>query len=247
MAGAQSKGRGRNGRHWMSPLGNLHASLLLINPAPPHKAPELGFVAGLAVYDALRACLSGSAPLAIKWPNDILHAGAKLAGLLLESTALPNGRFATVVGIGVNCCQHPANTAYPATDLASLTREPIAPEAVFEVLSSAMSHWLSTWAQGTNFAAIRAEWLKRANGIGEPIIVQRLTDRLSGIFETIDATGRLMLRQNEARIAIETGDIFFAAPGIGSAQACAISASEDAPHSSQSSGLASRQVTGVGK
>jgi len=94
---------------------------------------------------------------------------------------------------------------------------------------------------------IRAEWLKRANGIGEPIIVQRLTDRLSGIFETIDANGRLMLRQNEARIAIETGDVFFAAPGIGSAQACEISPSEDAVHSSQALGPTSRQVTGVGK
>jgi len=246
VAGTQSKGRGRNGRNWVSPRGNLHASLLLIDPAPAQQAPELGFVCGLAAHEALQACLKGDAQLAIKWPNDILHAGAKLAGLLLESTALPNRSIACVAGIGINCCQHPEETPYPATDLSRITGEPIAPETVFDALASAMAGWLAIWAHGTNFAAIRAEWMKRAKGIGEPIIVQRRTDRLSGIFETIDAGGRLILRRNEERISVEAGDVFFAAPSPGSTQADVMSVSEEASSSSAPLGPARRQATGIG-
>lgn len=211
IADAQSGGRGRKGRVWSSPPGNLYASLLLIDPAPPRRAPELGFVASVALAHALRDVLAGDARLAIKWPNDILFDGAKLAGILLESAAAPDGRLACVAGMGVNCARHPDDTLYPATNLAAIAGRPVAPQAVFEGLSAAMAHWLDVWAEGAGFAAIRAEWLSLAAGLGARISVARPSETLEGVFETIDATGRLILERASGQVAVEAGDVFLSA------------------------------------
>src|SRR6476646_7487966 len=85
VADRQTAGRGRRGRAWISEPGNLYASLLLTDPAPAERWPQLSFVAALAVYDAVIAVASAFAPrLAIKWPNDLLLDGAKFAGVLIE-------------------------------------------------------------------------------------------------------------------------------------------------------------------
>lgn len=210
VADAQSGGRGRNGRIWWSPPGNLYASLLLIDPAPPRRAAELGFVVSLALARALREILAGDVRLAIKWPNDILHDGAKLAGILLESAMRPDGRMVCVAGIGVNCARHPDDALYPATNLGAAAGRPIAPEAVFESLAAAVAHWLAVWAEGAGFAAIRAEWLALATGLGARIKVARASETLEGVFRTIDATGRLMLEGASGQIAVEAGDVFLA-------------------------------------
>jgi len=212
VACEQTKGRGRHGRVWSSPRGNLHASLLLIDPSPPQRAAELGFVAGIAVLHALRESLSGHRPLAIKWPNDVLYGGAKLAGILLESASLPDKRLACVAGIGVNCGLHPGDTPYEATDLAAITGTPVAPERLFEPLSAAMAHWLDIWAGGTGFEAVRAEWLSLAGGLGTRIRVERLLQTFEGVFRTIDAHGRLILEQETGPLAIEAGDVFLGPP-----------------------------------
>jgi BirA family transcriptional regulator, biotin operon repressor / biotin---[acetyl-CoA-carboxylase] ligase len=208
VASAQTKGRGRHGRVWVSPRGNLHASLLLIDPSPSHRAAELGFAAGVAAIHALREILSEDRRLAIKWPNDILYGGAKLAGILLESASLPDDRLACVAGIGVNCGSHPGDTPYKATDLAVITGEPVAPEHVFEQLSAAMVHWLGIWAGGAGFAAIRAEWLSLAAGLGTRISVARPSQTMEGVFQTIDSQGRLILEEGSRQVAIEAGDVF---------------------------------------
>ncbi|MGH6840666.1 MAG: biotin--[acetyl-CoA-carboxylase] ligase, partial [Methylocella sp.] len=134
IADTQTEGRGRNGRAWSSPRGNLHASLLLIDPGPPRKAAELGFVAGVAAAHAVRDILCGDFRVAIKWPNDILYDGAKLCGILLESAIFPNGRFACVAGVGVNCRSHPKDTPYKTTSLSAVAGQPVAPEKTFEHL-----------------------------------------------------------------------------------------------------------------
>jgi BirA family transcriptional regulator, biotin operon repressor / biotin---[acetyl-CoA-carboxylase] ligase len=209
VASVQTKGRGRNGRVWSSPRGNLHASLLLIDPSPPRRAAELGFAAGVAAIHALREILPGDGRLAIKWPNDVLHSGAKLGGILLESTTLPDGRLACVAGIGVNCVCHPGDTPYKATGLAAITGEPVAPERVFERLSATMAHWLDVWAGGSGFRVIRAEWLSLAAGLGTWISVARPSQTVEGVFQTIDASGRLILERGSGQVAIEAGDVFF--------------------------------------
>lgn len=207
-AEAQSRGRGRYGRAWSSPSGNLYASLLLVDPAPRGRAAELGFVAGTALACALRAILAGDRRLAIKWPNDILFAGAKLGGILLESTDLPGGRFACVAGFGVNCASHPSDTLYAATNLAEITGRPVPPEAVLKLLAAAMAERLRAWSRGSGFAAIRSEWLTFAGGLGARITVARPASTIEGIFATIDATGRLVLETSSGPVAIDAGDVF---------------------------------------
>jgi BirA family biotin operon repressor/biotin-[acetyl-CoA-carboxylase] ligase len=213
-ARTQSGGRGRNGRVWTSEPGNLFASLLLIDPSPLARAPELGFVTSLALALALRQLLGGAKDLKIKWPNDILHDGAKLAGVLLESVALSRG-FACVAGIGVNCRSHPEGTLYPATDLSSAAGRDIAPDIVFEALARATAQQLGVWSEGAGFPAIRAEWLALAAGVGGQIKVARQNETLDGVFQTIDDTGRLILRQECGERAIDAGDVFLAAPPPG--------------------------------
>ncbi|MGH6811960.1 MAG: biotin--[acetyl-CoA-carboxylase] ligase [Methylocella sp.] len=208
VADTQTRGRGRNGRVWSSPNGNLHASLLLIDPAPPHRAAELGFVAGIATAHALREVLFGDRRVTIKWPNDVLHDGAKLCGILLESASLPDGRFACVVGVGVNCRLHPANTPYKATNLSAIAGRPVTPSRVFARLAATMTHWLDVWDAGAGFDLIRAEWLSLAAGLGTWISVARPSQTFEGTFQTIDPTGRLVLEQASGELAIEAGDVF---------------------------------------
>jgi BirA family transcriptional regulator, biotin operon repressor / biotin---[acetyl-CoA-carboxylase] ligase len=225
VASTQTQGRGRHGRVWSSPQGNLHASLLLINPAPRHRVAELGFVVGVAALHAVREVLSpdrnlaSDQNLAIKWPNDLLYGGAKLAGILLESAPLLDGRLACVAGVGVNCVWHPADTPYPATDLEAIEGQPVASKKLFVQLSAAMLHWLGIWAGGDGFEAIRAEWLSLAAGLGGWIRVARPPHAIEGIFQTIDASGRLILKQASGEAAIEAGDVFFGPLGSKTAAA----------------------------
>ena len=210
----QTAGRGRRGRPWVSEPGNLCASLLLTDPAPPQRAPELSLVAALAVHDALAECapMLGSR-LKLKWPNDVVCDGAKLAGILIEGESLPAGPLAVVIGIGVNCAHHPPDTAYPATNLKDAGAV-VSPESLAPALAAAMDRRLIEWERGANFAATRAAWLKRAAGLGAPARV-RLPERdLEGIAETLDESGRLVLRLADgARERIAAGEMFpLAAP-----------------------------------
>ncbi len=163
VARAQTRGRGRQGRQWTSPPGNLYTSLLLLDAVPPPQAPELGFVVGIALARALRFLMAGDPRLRIKWPNDILFEGAKLAGILLESVRLADGRLACVIGIGVNCRSHPEETLYPATDLSAAAGRDIAPEAVFELLAGAMARQLGVWTKGAGFAAFARNSRRRTS------------------------------------------------------------------------------------
>ena len=212
VAEEQTGGRGRQGRVWSSPPGNLYASLLLIDPAPAGRAPELGFVAGVALHEALRSALGEDDRLAIKWPNDMLFDGAKLSGMLLEGANLPQAGFACVIGIGVNCRNHPTTTPYRATDLAEIGTTLAEPREVFDRLAASLARWLAIWDEGRGFAQIRVEWLKRAAGVGREIAAATPTQRLTGVFETIDAQGRLLLATSTGRVAVEAGDVFVTAP-----------------------------------
>jgi BirA family biotin operon repressor/biotin-[acetyl-CoA-carboxylase] ligase len=205
-AEAQTNGRGRSGRTWVSPRGNLYATLLLMEPCAPAQAPQLAFVSGLSLHDAVALCAPAIASkLKLKWPNDLLLGGAKLAGILIESEKMP--AFSVAIGIGVNCALHPADTPYPATDLRRAGAD-VAPNALFQALSASMQQRLAQWRRGDGFAQIRADWLARAAGLGEPISV-RLPDReFSGRFNGLDETGRLLLEQAGQLVTVTAGDVF---------------------------------------
>ncbi len=208
VARRQTAGRGRRGRAWISEPGNLYASLLLGAPGSAEHWPELSFVAALAIHDAIVEVAAGLAPrLAIKWPNDLLLAGAKFAGILIEAEG-GAGEGAVAVGIGVNCVSHPPDTDHPATDLAA-AGQPRSPETVLGALAVKMHERLAQWNGGAGFAAIRADWLARAAGLGEEVRV-RLSDReIVGRFEALDRGGALVLRLPDGgATTVAAGDVF---------------------------------------
>src|SRR5215467_541050 len=205
-ATSQSAGRGRRGSHWVSQPGNLHATLLLTEPSVPAKAPQLSFVAALAVHDAVAECAPQLGPLLkVKWPNDLLIGQAKVAGILIEGMSEPD--FVVAIGIGVNCAAHPDKTDYPAIDLAS-TGALVVPDTLFASLATAMAQRLAQWREGSGFAEIRADWLKRAAGLGEMLQVRLPERALSGRFDGLDESGRLLLDQGGQITAVTAGEVF---------------------------------------
>lgn len=206
---AQTAGRGRRGRTWVSERGNLYATLLLTDPAPPERAAQLSFVTALAVHDAIVASAPALAPgLAFKWPNDVLLGGAKVAGVLIDAEGTQPLMLA--IGIGVNCRHHPGGTEFPATDLAAAGAI-VTVEELFMALSIAMVRRLRVWQEG--FAAIRAGWLARASGVGGQLRARLGTRELTGRFETLDEGGRLMLRLPDGTLeAIAAGEVLPVAP-----------------------------------
>lgn len=207
----QTGGRGRQGRVWSSPPGNLYFSLALRDPSRQELAPQLGFVAGVALARTLRDRLDGDPRLRLKWPNDVLYQDAKLAGMLLESSALPDASLGCVIGIGVNCRSHPQELAYPATDLAAAGDVEADLGAVLVEFVRQFDIQLRVWDRGAGFAAVRSAWLAMAAGRGERIVVVTPRRRLDGIFRDLDATGRLRLDTGDGPVAIEAGDVFFPA------------------------------------
>lgn len=208
VAQSQTAGRGRQGRGWTSERGNLYSTLLLSNPAPRERVAELSLVAGLAVSDALLRLAPGLAnAISLKWPNDVLLDGGKVAGILIEGES---GICDLVVaaGIGINCSHHPEQTRLPATDLAA---QGVDAESgrVFDALSMSVAERLAQWSRGQGFASIRADWLDRAAGLGQDIVA-RLGDReFRGRFETLDDAGRLILLLPDGqKQIIGAGEIF---------------------------------------
>lgn len=219
----QTEGRGRRGRAWETASGNLAASLLVVPECDPAVTATLGFVAGVAMNRALRQLVPGAvvkqgidgadgqggARIALKWPNDVLADGAKLCGILLEAQKRPDSSMAIVIGMGVNVVAAPEGLPYPATSLRALGFD-IPAQAVFAALSDAWVDAFEVWDSGRGVADILALWRDAAAGIGAEVAVQREGEVVRGVFETIDETGRLIVRANDnRRIAITAGDVHF--------------------------------------
>lgn len=205
----QLRGRGRLGAEWASEPGNLYASLAL-KLASLQNLPHLPLLAAVALHDALGERLAVAARhLAIKWPNDILFDGRKISGILAESQAGKDGSAVAVVGMGVNLAHHPPTTRYPATDLANEGID-LAPGDLFASLDRAMAGRLDVWAGGDGFGVIRDAWLERVYGLGEVIEVRLQAETLSGLFEGMDETGQLILRQRDGKARlVSAGEVFF--------------------------------------
>src|SRR5262249_7502074 len=141
----QSAGRGRRGRAWISPPGNLYASLLLTGPAAAERWPQLSFVAALAIHDAVVEGAADLKPrLAIQWPNELLPGVAKSAGIRTEGEG---DVTAVAVGIGINCARHPADTDFPAPDPAAAGAA-VSPATLFSALSIKMLGRIAQWNGG---------------------------------------------------------------------------------------------------
>jgi BirA family biotin operon repressor/biotin-[acetyl-CoA-carboxylase] ligase len=206
VADLQRAGRGRHGRGWVSPKGNLHASLALRDACPAAKAPLLGFVAGLSLAEAILSLAPAlAALLRLKWPNDGLVGGAKLAGILLEGMAGPKGQ-ALAIGIGVNVLAAPESLDQEATALARHAAD-ITHDALFAALSARMAANLALFDRGAGFPAIRAGWLAHALPIGAPMRVRLPTGERRGEFAGIGPDGELLLRTMDGLETIIAGDV----------------------------------------
>lgn len=226
----QEAGRGRRGRTWETPEGNLAATLLFVMTDNLQHAATLGFVAGLSLSQALDAVApgkivrvaadgggSGRNRFELKWPNDVLGDGAKLAGILLESTLIDPRRLAVAVGIGVNVVAHPEDLPYPATSLRTLGARADA-ETLFLALSDAWVENVRLWSDGNGLPAIRDRWLQRAAGLGGEVAVRVDGEVARGIFETIDSDCRFVIREASGRVLkISAGDVHFGAVASSSA------------------------------
>lgn len=211
---AQTRGRGRMDRSWISPPGNLYASLLLYDPSPFERASELAFVTALALRDAVIAEAPAlTSQLAFKWPNDLLLADEKCAGILIEGEVQVDQSetrrsLSMVIGIGVNCQSHPPAATYPATDLRGHGAD-ITSEALFQRLSATMCRRMAQWDRGEGFLAILGDWLAAARGIGEEITVHDLGSEKHGRFVGLDQSGRLVLELPGGKLKkIAAGDVF---------------------------------------
>jgi BirA family biotin operon repressor/biotin-[acetyl-CoA-carboxylase] ligase len=206
----QTGGRGRRWRVWSSPPGNLYASILLRPAVRPAQAAQLGFVAAVAIAEALRLVLPMERQVRCKWPNDLLIDGAKVAGILPEAEAAGRNVEALVLGIGINLMCHPADTPYPATSLRAAGSE-IAIGALLESLAGCLHLWYRSW-QDEGFAPIRARWLEFATGLGQAVEVRLEGATLQGRFAALDASGALDLELADGGHRLVTaGDVFYPA------------------------------------
>lgn len=195
----QTGGRGRQGRAWSSPEGNLYISTLVrVRPGEP-PAATLALVAAVALDETAR--VFGLAPV-LKWPNDLLVGGAKLSGILLE-----RAEDAVVIGFGVNLAHHPLDIDRRATSFAAHGPAPD-PAILAETLAEAFARWLSRWRDG--IAPVRERWLARAHPQGTALTA-RLSDgsAVDGLFGGLDSQGALILRLADGSTrVIHAGDVF---------------------------------------
>lgn len=213
LAGVQTAGRGRRARPWTSPPGNFHGTLVLKPHEPPETVALRSFAASLALRDALVTLTGLPDSFMLKWPNDVLCNGGKLAGILLESQGL-NGRDPVLcIGIGVNLIAAPDATqveagAVPPVSLLQETGLRVTPGAFLDALAPAYARWEATFtAEG--FAPLRAAWLSHAARLGQSIRARTGTETRDGTFQTIDAQGNLVLRTQAGTLAIPAAEVFF--------------------------------------
>jgi len=212
VARSQSAGRGRRGRNWESEGGNLFATLLLLTPKPPAEAAQITFVAALAVADLLDA-FAAPGSVSIKWPNDVLIAGHKAAGILIESGAHASGALWLAVGIGVNLAHAPEGTERPATSLAAHLRPAIAypppVEAAATVLAEAFAAWLDRWER-FGFQPVLDAWTARTSGLDGPCVARLGHETVTGVADGVAPDGALRLRTADGTLRlISAGDVFF--------------------------------------
>ena len=213
VAHAQTAGRGRRARPWISPRGNFYGSLILHPSGTLDKIALRSFVAALALRNAFVALTGLPAAFTLKWPNDVLLNGGKVAGILLESAGQAAGAIHLAVGMGVNLISAPEAQlvepgATPPVSLLGETGLRITPEAFLDALAPAFARLeMEFAAQG--FAPIRTAWLDHAARLGEVITARTGIISREGTFQTIDDAGNLILITAQGPVSIAAAEVFF--------------------------------------
>ncbi|WP_417603146.1 biotin--[acetyl-CoA-carboxylase] ligase [Primorskyibacter flagellatus] len=208
----QTAGKGRRGRAWSDPQGNLAATLVLRVDDAPDVTALRSFVAALALFDAFVVLTGRVAPFSLKWPNDVLLNGGKVAGILLESFEVGGVRH-LAIGTGVNLRNAPEAAQVEAHALRPVSLQgetglDVAPEIFLDALATSYAE-LEEQFVTHGFAPIRRAWLDRAARLGETITARTGTTETTGVFETVDQAGNLVLTTSQGRVAIPAADVFF--------------------------------------
>ncbi len=211
LADQQTAGRGSRGRQWVSSQGNLYLSVLLRPEAELSQLGAFPLLAGLAVADAVRSLLPAPGPM-LKWPNDVLLEGAKLAGVLIDASPVKNRIDWLVIGIGINLAEAPQIAGRKTVSLAQFGLTITAQQAAQAVLA-ALSLRLSM-LETDGFAAIQTAWLAAAHPLGTPLTITG-NQTLYGTFAGLTAEGALQLSVENRIEIIQTGDIWLEARGAG--------------------------------
>jgi BirA family biotin operon repressor/biotin-[acetyl-CoA-carboxylase] ligase len=198
----QTAGYGRRGRAWEGGDGNLMATLLLTPERSLAERAQLSFVTAIAAADMAKH-FAPDGDIAVKWPNDILAKGEKLAGMLLEATGP-----VLAIGVGMNLTSFPPDTEFPATALSELGVIPPTPADALTFLAARFATWYEVW-RWQGFAPIREAWLARALGMGTRIRARLATEERHGVFEGISHDGALLLNEAGVTRAIAAGEIYF--------------------------------------
>ncbi|HYM19117.1 MAG TPA: biotin--[acetyl-CoA-carboxylase] ligase [Micropepsaceae bacterium] len=202
LASCQTAGRGRRGRNWISEEGNLFATLLLNPQGDKAHWPQLGFAMALGTAEMLEAYTSAT-EVKLKWPNDVLVQGRKIAGILLEAYG-----DALAIGVGVNLKSAPEGTEFPAISFERATGNAPDPQSALAVLAGRMHAWYEVWCE-QGFHPLKRAWLARAYGLGGPMTARLANEELNGVFEALDEDGALMLRMADgAHRRVTAADIF---------------------------------------
>ena len=210
-AKSQTAGRGRQGRQWHSPEGNLYCSIIIRPEMPAANAAQFSFVTALALGEGVSDLLPDGIEMRYKWPNDLLLDGRKAAGILLESSGAANGRLDwLVVGTGLNIETFPQiSGGYRATSLRAVGARVLALPDILARFIVEFAHWRARW-QNEGLAVVREAWLERAAQLGEDITVRLPGGEMSGRFSGLDEGGALLLEMDDGtRRTITAGDVFF--------------------------------------
>lgn len=210
----QTQGRARRGRHWADPKGNFAATLIMRPTERPDRVALRSFVASLALFDAFVDASGRSEGLSLKWPNDVLLNGGKVAGILLESAGVAGSIVSHIaIGIGVNLTQAPdasevESGATRPVSLMSETGAAVDAESFLDLLAPAYARW-ETQFTTYGFEPVRTAWLARAARLGEVVTARTSRQETTGTFETVDSAGNLVLNTAKGRVAIPAAEVFF--------------------------------------
>jgi len=214
LAESQVQGRGRHGRQWSSRPGGLFATHLLVLDLPVRTLNALTFAAGIAVHQTAAAHVPAAIhpDLLLKWPNDLLAGGAKLAGILIQTEPLGTGKTAIAIGVGLNVANDVETSSGQAASLALLGGSNSV-NAVFSTLAAAMAEQISVWDGGQGLSAVLAAWQGRAMKKGTATQVRLPQGTIKGTYAGLDASGGLLLRLDEGKMrTIHAGDIIISPP-----------------------------------
>jgi BirA family biotin operon repressor/biotin-[acetyl-CoA-carboxylase] ligase len=206
---AQTGGKGRLKRNWVSKRGNMHCSVLFRPDYGIVEAAQIGFLTVVAAGESLTALLGKGVSLSYKWPNDLLLNEKKIGGILLESNIGQNSTGSwVVVGCGINLQNFPQKTRFPATSIIEELGESLIVKNVVEAFLTHLEKWYRCWRE-YGFMPVRDAWLSSAHSIGEPLIIISGSEKILGSFEDLDEDGALVIKTQSGTRRISAGDIYF--------------------------------------